>query len=36
MHPIKIPVVHWTQNYKNNSDVDYVDQLSPYDPAMAI
>jgi hypothetical protein len=35
IHPIKIPVVRWTQNYKNNSDVDYVDQLSLYDPAMA-
>jgi hypothetical protein len=36
MHPIKIPVAQRTQNYKNNSDVDYVDQLSAYDPAMAL
>lgn len=35
MHLNNIPAAQRTQNYQNNSNIDYVDQLAHYDPAMA-
>jgi hypothetical protein len=35
-HLNNIPAAQRTQNYQNNSNIDYVDQLAHYDPAMAL
>lgn len=35
-HLNNIPAFQRTQIYQNNSNIDYVDQLAPYDPAMAL
>lgn len=35
MHLNNVPLEQRTDNYQTNSAVDFVDQLAPYDPAMA-
>jgi hypothetical protein len=35
MHLNNVPLEQRTDNYQSNSAVDFVDQLAPYDPAMA-
>jgi hypothetical protein len=35
-HLNNIPAAQRTQIYQNNPNIDYVDQLAPYDPAMAL
>jgi hypothetical protein len=35
-HPNNIPAPQRTQIYQDNSNIDYVDQLAPYDRAMAL
>jgi hypothetical protein len=35
-HPNNIPAAQRTQIYRSNSEIDYVDLLAPYDPAMAL
>lgn len=35
-HQNNIPAAQRTQIYQNNSNIDYVDQLAHYDPAMAL